>query len=46
MRAKFDDQIDTELQAASAVLVIWTPTSVASRWVRGEAQKKEEIRKK
>jgi adenylate cyclase len=35
---QFDDQIDTELQAASAVLVIWTPTSVASRWVRGEAR--------
>jgi adenylate cyclase len=34
----FDDQIDAELQAASAVLVIWTPTSVASRWVRGEAR--------
>src|SRR4029077_3429517 len=34
----FDDQIDTELQAASAVLVVWTPTSVASRWVRGEAR--------
>jgi adenylate cyclase len=35
---QFDDQIDTELQAANAVLVIWTPTSVASRWVRGEAR--------
>jgi adenylate cyclase len=35
---QFDDQIDTELQAASAVLVVWTPTSVASRWVRGEAR--------
>jgi adenylate cyclase len=35
---QFDDQIDAELQAASAVLVIWTPTSVASRWVRGEAR--------
>src|SRR3984957_13660056 len=34
----FDDQIDTELQAASAVLVVWTATSVASRWVRGEAR--------
>jgi adenylate cyclase len=35
---QFDDQIDTELQAASAVLVVWTPTSVVSRWVRGEAR--------
>ena len=35
---EFDDQIDAELQAASAVLVVWTPTSVASRWVRGEAR--------
>ena len=34
----FDDQIEAELQAASAVLVVWTPTSVASRWVRGEAR--------
>lgn len=35
---QFDDQIDAELEAASAVLVVWTPTSVASRWVRGEAR--------
>jgi adenylate cyclase len=35
---QFDDQIDAELQVASAVLVVWTPTSVASRWVRGEAR--------
>jgi adenylate cyclase len=35
---QFDDRIDAELQAASAVLVVWTPTSVASRWVRGEAR--------
>jgi adenylate cyclase len=35
---QFDDQIDAELQAASAVLVVWTPTSVVSRWVRGEAR--------
>ncbi|HJR11547.1 MAG TPA: TIR domain-containing protein [Rhodanobacteraceae bacterium] len=35
---EFDDEIDTELQAAGAVLVVWTPTSVASRWVRGEAR--------
>jgi len=35
---QFDDQIETELLAASAVLVVWTPTSVTSRWVRGEAR--------
>src|ERR1700722_6549859 len=35
---QFDDQIDAELQAANAVLVVWTPTSVSSRWVRGEAR--------
>jgi len=35
---EFDDQIDTELVAAKAVLVVWTPVSVVSRWVRGEAR--------
>ncbi|MDE2090536.1 MAG: toll/interleukin-1 receptor domain-containing protein, partial [Gammaproteobacteria bacterium] len=35
---EFDDQIDTQLVAAKAVLVVWTPTSVISRWVRGEAR--------
>ena len=35
---QFDDQIEAELLAASAVLVVWTPRSVASRWVRGEAR--------
>lgn len=35
---EFDDEIDHELGAARAVLVVWTPTSVASRWVRGEAR--------
>ncbi|TAN08714.1 MAG: TIR domain-containing protein [Rhodanobacteraceae bacterium] len=35
---EFDDQIDAALMSAKAVLVVWTPTSVASRWVRGEAR--------
>src|ERR1700683_1264269 len=35
---QFYDPLDAELQAACAVLVVWTPTSVASRWVRGEAR--------
>ncbi|HEV8422161.1 MAG TPA: TIR domain-containing protein, partial [Chthoniobacterales bacterium] len=39
---QFDDQIEAEIDAAKAVLVIWTPTSVASRWVRGEAREAAE----
>ena len=35
---EFDRQIATELKSASAVVVVWTPNSVASRWVRGEAR--------
>jgi adenylate cyclase len=35
---EFDRQITAELKAAAAVLVVWTPTSVESRWVRGEAR--------
>jgi len=35
---EFDSQIEDELQAATAVVVVWTPTSVVSRWVRGEAR--------
>ena len=35
---EFDRQIARELEMAAAVLVIWTPTSVESRWVRGEAR--------
>jgi len=35
---EFDSQIEAEMLAAAAVMVIWTPTSVVSRWVRGEAR--------
>jgi adenylate cyclase len=35
---EFDRLITTELGAAKAVIVVWTPTSVESRWVRGEAR--------
>ena len=35
---EFDRLIAAELKIAAAVLVIWTPTSVESRWVRGEAR--------
>ena len=40
--AEFDDEIEAEIDAAKAVLVVWTPTSVASRWVRGEAREAAE----
>ena len=35
---EFDRLIDAELKIAAAVLVVWTPSSVESRWVRGEAR--------
>ena len=35
---EFDRQIDAEQKNAAAVLVVWTPNSVDSRWVRGEAR--------
>jgi adenylate cyclase len=35
---EFDGQIESELQEAAAAVVVWTQTSVASRWVRGEAR--------
>jgi adenylate cyclase len=39
---EFDDQIDAEIDAAKAVLVVWSPVSVVSRWVRGEAREAAE----
>ena len=35
---EFDRTIAAELARAASVLVIWTPNSVESRWVRGEAR--------
>jgi len=35
---EFDRLIASELEIAAAVLVVWTPKSVDSRWVRGEAR--------
>jgi len=35
---EFDQEIAAELRSAAAVLVVWTPDSVGSRWVRGEAR--------
>jgi len=42
---EFDDRIEAELKAAKVVLVVWTPTSVASRWVRGEAREAADLGK-
>jgi adenylate cyclase len=39
---EFDDQIDAEIDKARAVLVVWSPVSVSSRWVRGEAREAAE----
>ena len=35
---EFDQMIGAELEAARAVVVVWSPLSVDSRWVKGEAR--------
>jgi hypothetical protein len=35
---RFDDEIEKELTAARTVIVIWTPNSAKSHWVREEAR--------
>jgi hypothetical protein len=35
--ASFDDTIDRALAAARCVIVLWSPESISSRWVRAEA---------
>ena len=35
---EFDNLITKELSEAKAIIVVWTPQSVDSRWVRGEAR--------
>jgi adenylate cyclase len=35
---EFDQLIGAELEAARAVVVVWSPLSVDSRWVKGEAR--------
>ena len=38
----FDDVIEARLDGASCVVVIWSPSSVRSRWVRAEAAAADE----
>jgi adenylate cyclase len=40
---QFDDQIEAALKGAKAVLVVWTPASASSRWVRGEAREAADL---
>jgi adenylate cyclase len=40
----FDESIERALRDASAVVVLWSPSSVASRWVRAEATQADRSR--
>src|SRR6516164_7157590 len=42
---KIHDVIDEEIEKAKAVIVLWSPFSVKSDWVRGEAQTAHELAK-
>ncbi len=38
----FHEMIRAEIAVAKAVVVIWSQTAVASKWVRGEAQEADD----
>ena len=42
---KIHDVIDEQIEKAKAVIVLWSPISVKSDWVRGEAETAHELGK-